>query len=156
MEDDEGTAAFVSPDEVKTKNEVADVHITIPDVEEVDAGETLEKVGEVLSIVDKVVIVKGLPQQVQGRASDRALDSDTLLVFEDRKVLGYVSPSLILVAGASTQRAILRSGKPSVQLVSHFTGYSLATLILQTPTKCTLRAKSITFPLAASLSLLPT
>ena len=91
MDDDEEGAAIVSPDQVRTKNEVADLPIIVPQTEEVEAHEHLERVGEVFSIVDKVVIVKGLPQQVQGRVSDRALDSDTLLVFEDRKVLGYVS-----------------------------------------------------------------
>lgn len=89
--DEEEEGAVVSPDEVRTKNEVADVSVVVPDVEQVGENEKLEKVGEIFSIVDKVVIVKGLPQQVLGRVSDRALDSDTLLVFEDRKVLGYVS-----------------------------------------------------------------
>lgn len=93
MDEDEEGGAVVSPDQVRTKNEVADVQVVIPEVEQVEEYETLEKVGEVFSIVDKVVIVKGGPQQVQGRVSDRALDSDTLLVFEDRKVLGYVSVS---------------------------------------------------------------
>lgn len=92
MEDDDEAAAVVSPDQMRTKNEVADVPVVIPDVEQVGEHETLEKVGQVLSIVDKVVIVEGLPPQKQGGMSaDRALDSDTLLVFEDRKVLGYVS-----------------------------------------------------------------
>lgn len=91
MDEDEEGGAVVSPDQVRTKNEVADVPVVVPDVEQIGDDEKLEKVGEIFSIVDKVVIVKGLPQQVLGRVSDRALDSDTLLVFEDRKVLGYVS-----------------------------------------------------------------
>ena len=91
MDDDEEGGAVVSPDQVRTKNEVAEVQIVIPEVEAIEEHEAMEKVGEVFSIVDKVVIVKGLSQEVQGRVSDRALDSDTLLVFEDRKVLGYVS-----------------------------------------------------------------
>lgn len=51
----------------------------------------LEKVGEVLNIVDNTVIIKGVPSGALERGFDRALDSDTLLVFDDRKVLGYVS-----------------------------------------------------------------
>ena len=68
----------------------------IPPIEEVGPHEALEKVGEVMSIVDKVVIVKGFASEMATRASERALDSETLLVFEDRKVLGYVRapPSL--------------------------------------------------------------
>lgn len=50
----------------------------------------MEKVGEIMTVMDKVVIVKGLPSEDVNRGSKRALDSDTLLVFEDRKVLGYV------------------------------------------------------------------
>lgn len=93
LDDDEeaGAGGIVSPDQVRTKNEVAELNVVIPEVEEVGADEVLEKVGEITSIIDKVAIVKGTPSQVVNRASERALDSDTLLVFEDRKVLGYVS-----------------------------------------------------------------
>ena len=62
----------------------------VPDVSEVGPHEQLERVGEVMNIIDKVVIVKGIPSDIANRGSERALDSDTLLVFEDRKVLGYV------------------------------------------------------------------
>jgi H/ACA ribonucleoprotein complex non-core subunit NAF1 len=47
-----------------------------------------------MSVVGNVVIVKGLATT---GTSERALDSDTLLVFEDRKVLGYVGSWLILI-----------------------------------------------------------
>lgn len=91
MDDDEdGQGGAMTADQACTKNEVTDVKIAIPEVEEVGTHELLEKVGEIMSIIDKVVIVKGNPSQVQNRASERALDSDTLLVFDDRKVLGYV------------------------------------------------------------------
>ena len=43
-----------------------------------------------MSIVDNVVIVKGIASAAENMAAERALDSDSLLVFEDRKVLGYV------------------------------------------------------------------
>lgn len=60
-------------------------------MEEIEGNEELEKVGEIMSIIDKVVIVKGNASHIANRASERALDSETLLVFEDRKVFGYVS-----------------------------------------------------------------
>ncbi|KAF7303199.1 ACT-7 domain-containing protein [Mycena kentingensis (nom. inval.)] len=83
LDDDEaGGAAPPAMTYFQTKNEVSEGDITVPDLEEVAADETLEAVGQVFSIVDKTVIVKG--------ASPYTLDSDTLLVFEDRKVLGYI------------------------------------------------------------------
>ncbi|GJE89576.1 Gar1 and Med15 domain-containing protein [Phanerochaete sordida] len=90
VDDEEDGGGVVSPDQVRTKNEVAEVQIVVPEVERIEEHESMEKVGEVFSIVDKVAIVKGLSQEASGRASDRALDSDTLLVFDDRRVLGYV------------------------------------------------------------------
>lgn len=77
-----------------TKHEVLEAEIPIPEVDEVGSDEVLEKVGEVMNIVDRLVIVRGLPADSHpgypARGSDRALDSDTLLVFDDRKVMGYV------------------------------------------------------------------
>lgn len=74
----------------QTKNEIPETNIVVPDIDEVGSEEQLERVGEVMSIMDKVVIVKGAPLEGASRISDLALDCDTLLVFEDRKVLGYV------------------------------------------------------------------
>ncbi|KAF9454202.1 NAF1-domain-containing protein [Macrolepiota fuliginosa MF-IS2] len=74
----------------QTKNEVVDAAVTIPDLEQVEADEQLEKVGEIMSIVDNVVIIKGLASGYANRGSASALDSDTLLVFGDRKVMGYI------------------------------------------------------------------
>ncbi|EMD32566.1 hypothetical protein CERSUDRAFT_99296 [Gelatoporia subvermispora B] len=89
-DDEEAGPAGAADTLLKTKNEILDTPIIIPEIEEVGPLELLEKVGEVMSIVDKVVIVKGLPSELANRASEQALDSDTLLVFEDRKVLGYI------------------------------------------------------------------
>jgi H/ACA ribonucleoprotein complex non-core subunit NAF1 len=50
----------------------------------------LERVGEVMNIMDNAVIVKCTSSEVVNRGSDKALDAGTLLVFEDRKVMGYV------------------------------------------------------------------
>jgi H/ACA ribonucleoprotein complex non-core subunit NAF1 len=74
----------------QTKNELIDVEVAIPNIEEVGPDEVLEKVGEIMSVVGNVVIVNGITTGFAGRVSEKALDSDTLLVFEDRKVLGYV------------------------------------------------------------------
>ena len=90
-EDEESGPAITSESQLRTKNEIAEFDVAIPDIEEVPPDEQLEKVGEVMSIIDKVVIVKGAPSTLAHRGSERALDSDTLLVFEDRKVLGFVS-----------------------------------------------------------------
>ena len=79
----------------QTKHEVAETDVVIPKVDRIDQDEVLEKVGEVMNIVDRVVIIKGNPSHMLNRGSDRALDSDTLLVFDDRTVMGYVRPFLL-------------------------------------------------------------
>lgn len=83
----------------QTKHEVQEAEITIPEVDQLEAHEVLEKVGEVMNIVDHLAIVRGLPSEMLNRGSDRALDADTLLVFDDRKVMGYVRlcPSLLQI-----------------------------------------------------------
>ena len=90
-EDDEGGG---SGGRLATAHEVLNEDIVIPEITEVDPKETLERVGEILSVLqDRIVIVKGITSQIVGHAHDRVLDTETLLVFEDRKVLGYVSSS---------------------------------------------------------------
>ena len=79
----------------QTRHEIAETDIVIPEVDRINPDEVLEKVGEVMNIVDRVVIIKGNPSNMLNRGSDRALDSDTLLVFDDRTVMGYVRPSLL-------------------------------------------------------------
>lgn len=78
-----------------TKNEIHEPDVAVPDITEVGADEPLERIGTVMSIIDNVVIVKGLPtgSGIGNRAAERALDCESLLVFEDRKVLGFVSRS---------------------------------------------------------------
>ena len=75
----------------RTKNEISEPSIVMPDITEIGDQEPLEKVGEIMSIIENIVIVKGLPSPTENKAAERALDSDSLLVFDDRKVLGYVS-----------------------------------------------------------------
>jgi len=77
----------------QTKHEIVESDIVIPEVDRIGPDEILEKVGEIMNIIDRVVIIKGLPSNMLNRGSDRALDSDTLLVFDDRTVMGYVRPS---------------------------------------------------------------
>jgi H/ACA ribonucleoprotein complex non-core subunit NAF1 len=90
-EDDESGLVPTIGAYFQTKNEIHETDITIPDIAEVGPQELLEKVGEIMSVMENMVIVKGLPSERTNQGSERALDSDTLLVFEDRKVMGYVS-----------------------------------------------------------------
>lgn len=90
-EEEEGNA-LATKAALRTKNELSEPDIMIPPVDHVGPDEQLEKVGEIMNIVNNVVVVKG-EESTTHRASERALDSDTLLVYEDRKVLGYVSTS---------------------------------------------------------------
>ncbi|KAF8625222.1 hypothetical protein AX15_005522 [Amanita polypyramis BW_CC] len=90
LEDDDEGAPAQPGTYIHTKNEVVSASINVPDIHEVGPDEAIEKVGEIMSIVDNVVIIKALPSEMANRGSDKALDSDTLLVFDDRKVLGYV------------------------------------------------------------------
>lgn len=88
-EDEEGGDSGGRP---VTVHEDVSEEVAVPDITEVDSKETLERVGEILSVLqDKIVIVKALASKIVGQAPERALDTGTLLVFEDRKVLGYVS-----------------------------------------------------------------
>ncbi|KAJ8474555.1 hypothetical protein ONZ45_g15914 [Pleurotus djamor] len=91
-DDEDETGTSLAPGAVpQTKNELPDVEINIPDVEEVGPDEPLEKVGEIMSILDeRVVIVKGKESSIANRGAESALDSDTLLIFDDRKTLGYI------------------------------------------------------------------
>ena len=122
-EDDEGGNSRGRP---VTAHEVLNEEVAIPNVTEVDPKETLERVGEVLSILqDKIVIVKGLASQIAGHAPQGVLDTDTLLVFEDRKVFGYVSPLshsfipiLFLVLTPSLR---YRFTRPSDRRINHCT-----------------------------------
>ncbi|KAF9516580.1 hypothetical protein BS47DRAFT_1292210, partial [Hydnum rufescens UP504] len=67
-----------------TKNEIIPIP-KLPTIAKVDDDEELEAVGEVMSIVGTVVIVKAYQD-----GSNRVLDTDSMLVFEDRKVLGLI------------------------------------------------------------------
>ncbi|KAJ7459102.1 NAF1-domain-containing protein [Mycena galericulata] len=92
VEEDEDSGV-VAPEAAyfQTKNELVETDIVVPDIDEVGSDEVLERVGEIMSIMDRIVIVRGAPLDVTSRtSSDHALDCDTLLVFEDRKVLGYI------------------------------------------------------------------
>jgi H/ACA ribonucleoprotein complex non-core subunit NAF1 len=95
-EEDEEGGAVAAAVSLRTKNELHEPDITIPSIAEVGPDEQLEKVGEIMNIVNNVVVVKGEASSTH-RASEHALDSETLLVYEDRKVLGYVSGALPLL-----------------------------------------------------------
>ncbi|KAH8993936.1 NAF1-domain-containing protein [Lactarius akahatsu] len=89
-EDDEEGDAVAAAVTLRTKNELPEPDIMIPPIAQVEPDEQLEKVGEIMNIVNNnVVVVKGEASSTR-RASEHALDSETLLVYEDRKVLGYI------------------------------------------------------------------
>ena len=90
-EEEDTEPATTTESLVRTKNELVEIDIKVPDILEVEPHEQLEKVGNIFSVVDKVAIIKGTSSPISNRGSEKALDSETLLVFEDRKVLGYVS-----------------------------------------------------------------
>ncbi|KAG8780138.1 hypothetical protein FRC12_023408 [Ceratobasidium sp. 428] len=80
-EDEDGVVHGSSAQYSGTKNEILMPEVEIPDMTEVPADDVLEPIGEVMNIIDSVVVVKGHTTGVY-----RALDTDSLLVFEDRKV----------------------------------------------------------------------
>jgi H/ACA ribonucleoprotein complex non-core subunit NAF1 len=90
VDDDEESGATAVASYVQTKNEIVETDIVVPSVSEIGLEEVLEKVGEVMNIIGNVVIVKGLPADSSRAASEKALDVETLLVFDDRQVLGHV------------------------------------------------------------------
>ncbi|KAF8560086.1 NAF1-domain-containing protein [Imleria badia] len=88
--EDEESDVTAAATYLQTKNEIVDANIMVPTISEVEPCDTLEKVGEIMSIVGNIVIVRGLPVDHVNSLSERALDAESLLVFDDRKVLGYV------------------------------------------------------------------
>lgn len=158
-DDEESGPAITSEAQVRTKNEVVDSDVVVPDIEEIPTTERLEKVGEVMSIVDKVVIVKGTASSILNKGSERALDSDTLLVFDDRKVLGYVRNSnLSIIVSRSTLIRILsflmyRSMKPLAPRTSPSIRSGSARNSLWTQKKSKFLAKSSMSPRVVNLYL---
>jgi H/ACA ribonucleoprotein complex non-core subunit NAF1 len=75
-----------------TTHEIVAPQVTMPSITEIPDDEPIELLGEVTSIVDSVVVVKSLSNGMQ-----RVLDTDSMLVLENRKVLGLVSA--VLAAG---------------------------------------------------------
>jgi H/ACA ribonucleoprotein complex non-core subunit NAF1 len=67
----------------------------MPSITSVEPSEAIELIGEVLSIVDSVVVVKSYEH-----GQYKVLDTDSLVVLEDRKVFGLVRPTRhLLVKG---------------------------------------------------------
>lgn len=75
---------------ISTKNEITNPPVSLPEVKEVDPSEPIEKIGEIQSIIDSVVIIRGMGSPALSVPVEKVLDSESLLVFEDRKVLGSV------------------------------------------------------------------
>jgi H/ACA ribonucleoprotein complex non-core subunit NAF1 len=72
-----------------TVHEIVAPQVTMPSITEIPDDEPIELLGEVANIVDSVVVVKSLSNGMQ-----RVLDTDSMLVLENRKVLGFVSAVL--------------------------------------------------------------
>ncbi|KZT54117.1 NAF1-domain-containing protein [Calocera cornea HHB12733] len=70
-----GLAAFAS------KNEIVTPDVNVPDFDEISPDDKIENIGEIMNIVDSVVVVKG-----RTNAQYQVIDTGSLLVFEDRKV----------------------------------------------------------------------
>lgn len=77
-----------------SKHEISEPTIPIIDITEIGADERMESVGSIMSVVGTAVIVQAAIGN--GHGTHRVLDTGSLLVFEDRKVLGAVSYSSIL------------------------------------------------------------
>ncbi|KAG8735834.1 hypothetical protein FRC10_010095 [Ceratobasidium sp. 414] len=84
-EDEDGAPHTLPAQYSGTKNEILVPEVEVPEITEVPVDDVLEPIGEIMTIIDSVVVVKGDATGVR-----RALDMDSLLVFEDRKVLGKV------------------------------------------------------------------
>lgn len=69
-----------------TAHEIVAPTVTLPSITEIGPDEPMELIGEVLNVVDSVVVVKSYDHGMQ-----KVLDTESLLVFEDRKVLGLVN-----------------------------------------------------------------
>ncbi|KAG8898277.1 hypothetical protein FRC01_010965 [Tulasnella sp. 417] len=85
-DDDDEVEGRTNSAPVKTTNEVVDPNVVPPSIEKVGDDELLEIVGDVMNIIGSVVVVKGLP----GSAAEKVLDTGSLLVWDDRHVLGEV------------------------------------------------------------------
>lgn len=85
-DEDEDLGGKTTSGPLKTTNEVVDPDVAPPSIERVGDDEILEIVGEVMSVIGSVVVVKGQP----GSAVEKVLDTGSLLVWDDRHVLGEV------------------------------------------------------------------
>lgn len=84
--DDESGPTPAGPSFFATKHEILVPDVLMPSISEVGPEEALEQVGEVMSVIDSVVVVKGRPG-----TGNQVLDSESILVFDDRQVLGQVN-----------------------------------------------------------------
>ncbi|KAG8685252.1 hypothetical protein FRC11_010872, partial [Ceratobasidium sp. 423] len=85
IEDDEDAPSGSIAQYSGTKNEVLLPEVKAPEFTVVPPEDVLELIGEVMTIIDSVVVIRGYTSGV-----DRVLDTDSPLVFEDRNVFGVV------------------------------------------------------------------
>ncbi|CAE6436914.1 unnamed protein product [Rhizoctonia solani] len=84
-EDDEDAPAGSIAQYAGTKNEVLLPEVKTPELTVVPPEDIIELIGEVMTIIDSVVVIRGCASGV-----DRVLDTDSLLAFEDRSIFGVV------------------------------------------------------------------
>ena len=93
-----------------TVHEILAPQVAMPSITSVEPSEIIELIGEVLSIVDSVVVVKSYEH-----GQYKVLDTDSLFVLDDRKVLGLVRPAphlLVKSFGVISMCSCFRSSKP--------------------------------------------
>lgn len=115
-DEDEDLGGKTTSGPLKTTNEVVDPDVAPPSIERVGDDEILEIVGEVMSVIGSVVVVKGQP----GSAVERVLDTGSLLVWDDRHVLGEVRTVFGLLRPQSDV-FVSRFLKPLDRHTFHFT-----------------------------------
>ncbi|KAG8931927.1 hypothetical protein FRC02_001949 [Tulasnella sp. 418] len=87
QEDDDGSDEEGIPNGIiASKNEIVKPQVNMPSILSVDDDEVIEEMGEIMSIIDSVVVIRGSA----GSLREKVLDTGSLLVFDDRKVLGEI------------------------------------------------------------------
>ncbi|EIW86990.1 NAF1-domain-containing protein [Coniophora puteana RWD-64-598 SS2] len=91
-DDDDEEAGDAAPAAyVHTVNEVVEPTIVAPVIEKIGPDDPLELLGHISRIIGNVVIIEGTTgKPLSAAANPRTLDAETLLVLEDRSVLGHI------------------------------------------------------------------
>jgi hypothetical protein len=99
----------------------------VPSESYVGWDEELEHIGEIMNISDRSVIVRGVASA--SAANVKTLDAGSLLVFDDRRVLGYVGNSVSANVELGLILPTARSMRLLVRRTSHSTWSNFDRLI---------------------------